>query len=131
MTDERSREEKLQRQLRQAGAQWKEDDLDEILALLEKDYTKQETREERQIRPALPEPQTEEPAAVTEKPRKEKKQKTKKEKSVKEKPVKEKKPLTEKQLKIRSISAIAGLSAAVLAELAVIGYMVVQWVQWL
>lgn len=129
MTEDRTREEKFQQQLRRAGAQWKEEDLDEILALLEKDYTKQTPREEKQERPSLPEPQWDIPGEEPEAPRKE--NKAKKEKPVKEKPVKEKKPLTEQQEKVRTIGALAGFSAAILAELTVIVYVVVQWVQWL
>ena len=35
---------KLEQSLKKAGSQWREDDLDEIMALLEKDYTQPEQR---------------------------------------------------------------------------------------
>ena len=117
-------EEKLQRQLRRAGAEWKDEDLDEILALLDKDYTDpgQQARELPEP-PALPQP--EKPRqADKEKPRKEKKEKPARE-------AKEAKPLTAQQRSLRTAATVAGLTAAILAELTVLGFLVSQWVQWL
>jgi len=109
-------EEMLQRQLRRAGAEWHDEDLDEILALLDKDYTNpgQPSRELPES-PAMPQPET---------PRKEKKEKPARE-------AKEAKPLTAQQRSLRTAATVAGLTAAILAELTVLGFLVSQWVQWL
>ena len=114
-------EEKLQRQLHRAGAEWRDEDLDEILALLDKDYTDPgHSAQALPEPPALPQPE-ETRQADKEKPRQVKKEKS----------AKEAKPLTAQQRSLRTAVTVAGLTAAILAELTVLGFLVSQWVQWL